>query len=96
MLSAFRVLSIVEGLSFLLILSVTIGWISRDHVFPLGISHGLLFVLYLIGSMMLAHQRRWGLGIWLPLFLASVIPLAFIAVELFLRRSAGEHQPEPQ
>ena len=48
MLRFFRALSIVEGLSFLVILSVTLGMVSREYVFAIGMAHGVLFLLYLV------------------------------------------------
>lgn len=86
MLAAFRIISIIEGLSYLVILAVTLGFISRELVFILGMTHGVLFLLYLIFSLLLSNQKGWSVLFWLQLFLAALIPFAFIAVELYLRR----------
>ena len=83
----FRFVSVAEGLSYLLILSVTLGFISRELVFPLGMAHGVLFILYLFSSLHTSHKQGWSLLVWLPIFLASVVPFAFIGVELYLRRA---------
>lgn len=90
MLNVFRFISILEGFSYLTILAVTIGIISRDYVYPIGMLHGLLFMLYLISSLIVSGIRGWSLKIWLPIFLASLIPLAFIPVELFIRKLSSE------
>lgn len=82
----FRIVSLLEGLSYLLILSVTIGLIGREFVFPIGAAHGLLFMVYLILSLQASHKNGWSLITWLLLFLAAVIPFAFIAVEIFLQK----------
>lgn len=82
----FRVASLLEGLSYLIILSVTVGLISREYVFPLGMAHGVLFVVYFILSLQVSHKRAWSVVVWLLVFLASVVPFAFLAVEIFLRR----------
>jgi len=82
----FRVTSLFEGISYLLILSVTLGLINRDFVYPLGMAHGALFLLYLILSLMVSHKRDWSIIVWLLVFLASIVPFAFLAVELFLQR----------
>ena len=87
MLKFFRAVSILEGLSYLAILSVTFGVISREFVSQIGMGHGVLFMLYLFLSMQVSEKQRWSLKISLPLFLASIVPFAFIAVELFLRKS---------
>lgn len=90
MLKTFRAISMLEGLSYLAILSVTLGVISRDYVFQIGMSHGLLFMLYLFLSLIITDRQGWSLKIWLPLFLASLIPFAFIPVEVFLKKTAGK------
>ena len=88
MLKYFRVTSIVEGLSYLTILSVTLGLISRDFVFYLGMFHGALFMIYLALSFIVVEKKGWSILAWLALFLASVVPFAFILVELFLRKES--------
>jgi len=92
MLKYFRAVSILEGLSFLAILSVTLGLVSRDYVFQLGMLHGVLFMLYLFLSLVVSNAQRWSLKIWLPLFIASLVPFAFIPVELFLNRISGQQK----
>lgn len=86
MLNIFRIASLLEGCSYLLILSVTVGLISRDLVFALGITHGALFVLYVVLSLLASHRQSWSLITWLMVFLASLVPFAFIAVELFVQK----------
>ncbi|ORU91665.1 MAG: hypothetical protein A6F70_00360 [Cycloclasticus sp. symbiont of Bathymodiolus heckerae] len=88
MLKYFRVISIVEGLSYLTILSVTLGLISREFVFYLGMFHGFLFIIYLVLSFIVSDKKGWPILTWLALFLASVVPFAFIFVELFLRKES--------
>ncbi|MEM7019511.1 MAG: DUF3817 domain-containing protein [Pseudomonadota bacterium] len=88
MLKAFRVVSFLEGLSYLVILSVTFGLISRDYVFPLGMLHGVLFMLYLIFSLYISNGQGWSILTWVLLFLAAFVPFAFIPVEMFLRKAS--------
>lgn len=88
MLSTFRAVSFIEGLSYLVILSVTLGYISRDFVYPLGMFHGALFIAYLAISLLVSNTRNWSLLVWLGLFLASLIPFAFLPVEWFLKKEA--------
>ena len=90
-MKTFRLISLLEGISYLLILSVTLGIISRDHVFFLGVIHGVLFTVYLVLSLYAAHKRSWSVTVWLLVFLASIVPFAFIGVELFLRKEPREN-----
>lgn len=94
MLNTFRAVSLLEGCSYLLVLGVSLGVISRDHVFVLGMTHGLLFFAYLVCSLVASHRQIWSMGMWLLVFLASLVPFAFIAVEVFLRREIQQpHSP---
>ena len=86
MFQFFRMISLLEGVSYLAILSVTLGFISRDFVSLLGMSHGILFMLYLFLSLSVSHKKQWSLVTFLLVFVASLVPFAFIAVEIFLRR----------
>ena len=86
MLNLFRTISILEGISYLLILAVSFSLLSPDYVFYLGMGHGVLFMLYIICSLALAQKQKWSLLIWFPIFLASIVPLAFVLVELFLKK----------
>ena len=88
MLKFFRVLSVLEGISYLVILGVTMGVISRDFVFVLGMTHGVLFIAYLTLSLLVCNKQGWSLFVWLGLFLASVIPFAFLPVEWYLRKES--------
>jgi integral membrane protein len=90
MLNIFRLASLLEGLSFLLILSVSVGLVSRDLVFALGMGHGVLFLVYVALSLGASHKQAWPLFTWLLVFLAAVVPFAFIAVELFIKRELAK------
>jgi integral membrane protein len=89
MLNTFRAISILEGLSYLAILGVAFDIISRAFVFQIGMTHGVLFMLYLVFSLLVCSKQRWSLMVWLPLFVASIIPFAFIGVDLFLRKATA-------
>jgi integral membrane protein len=82
----------LEGLSYLAILSVTLGFISRDFVSQLGMLHGVLFMLYLLFSLTISSKKQWPLTIYISLFLASIVPFAFIIVELSLKRVADNEK----
>ena len=88
MLKYFRIISIVEGLSFLAILCVTFGVISREFVSYLGMFHGILFMIYIALSFIVVNKKGWSTLSWIGLFLASIVPFAFIIIELFLRKES--------
>lgn len=92
MLKFFRVASLVEGCSYLVILCVTLGLISRDFVATLGMVHGVLFIVYVLLSLVVAYKQGWSVTVWLLLFVSALIPLAFIPVELFLQKELKKRQ----
>ncbi len=86
MLKVFRVASLLEGVSYLLILSVSLEIISREFVFALGMVHGLLFLAYMALSLLASHKQAWSVIVWFLVLLAAIVPFAFIAVEVFIRK----------
>lgn len=86
MINIFRISSVLEGISYLIILCVSFGFISRDYVFILGMTHGALFLAYFILSLIVSHKRSWSVVVWLLVFLAAIMPFAFLLVEAFLRK----------
>lgn len=86
MLKFFRIASLLEGLSYLLILCVTLGFISRELVFSIGMTHGALFVMYLLLSLVASHKQSWSVVVWFLIILAAFIPFAFVPVEMFLQK----------
>jgi integral membrane protein len=74
----FRVLSFVEGWSFvvLLVFGSLLSRISTvDLVMPLGILHGALFAALVIATLTVRPVLGWGVGVTLLALLAAVLPL---------------------
>jgi integral membrane protein len=78
MLKSFRWISILEGISFLLILFITMPlkyiWDNGDPNKVIGMAHGVLFMAYVVMAIMMKPERNWTnktLGIVL---LCSIIP----------------------
>ena len=86
MLKFFRIASVLEGVSYLVILCVTLGFIDLAYVFNIGMTHGALFVLYFVLSLLASHKQGWSVVVWLLVLLAAFIPFAFIPVEMFLQK----------
>lgn len=92
MLKLFRIASLIEGISYLLILCVTLGFISREFAYTLGMAHGALFILYLVLSLLAAYKQGWSVGVWLLMFLAAFIPFAFVPVEIFIQKELRKNE----
>jgi len=86
MLKLFRIASLAEGVSLLVILSVTLGLISREYVYALGMTHGILFLIYCGLSLVVSHKQGWSVVTWLLTLGAGTVPFAFLFVERFLRK----------
>jgi integral membrane protein len=91
-LKFFRIISLLEGISYLVILSVSLEIISRDYVFHLGMTHGVLFLAYLIFSLQASHKQGWSIFVWLLIFLAAIVPFAFIGVDIFLQKEMKKQE----
>jgi integral membrane protein len=92
MLKLFRIASLLEGCSYLLILTASFGIISREFVFPIGMGHGVLFLLYFVLSLLASHKQGWSVGLWLIMLLAAIVPFAFVPVELFLQKELRKNE----
>jgi integral membrane protein len=90
MLNLFRLASFAEGISLLIILSVTLGVIPREYVFFLGMTHGVLFLFYFAFAVVVSHKQGWSLITWLLVEAAAFVPFAFIAVEMFLKKEIAK------
>lgn len=86
MLKLFRTVSLIEGMSYLLILCVSLGLLSRDLVSTIGMGHGVLFILYSVLSIIAARKQGWSTDVWFLVFLSALVPFAFVFVELFLQK----------
>lgn len=75
----YRMLTLAEGWSFVLLL-VFGSLLSRisdiNLVMPLGLLHGVLFVLLVLGTVLIRRRLEWGFGTTLVALVCSVIPLA--------------------
>ncbi|MDG1039020.1 MAG: DUF3817 domain-containing protein [Polaribacter sp.] len=85
MKSIFRVVSFLEGVSYLLLMSLGLyyKYALNDPTFVkmFGMPHGILFMLYIILSAMLKKEMNWSgktLGIVL---LASILPFGTFYID---------------
>lgn len=91
MLSLFRKVSLLEGLSLVLLLFVAMPLKYQlgqpQYVAVVGMTHGILFLLYLLLSVITSHKARWSVGFWLLTLLCSIVPFAFIWLDGKLKQS---------
>ena len=79
-----RVLGILEGISYLLLLGVCMPLkYAMDIPEPteyVGMAHGVLFIAYTIWVLLAAKKFKWSLGKTFLAFIASMLPFGtFVA-----------------
>jgi len=81
----FRVVSFLEGTSYLLLLFVSVPikyWMNDpQYVKLLGMPHGLLFVTYLVIAFLIKPELKWNNKTLGLVMLASVIPFGTFYVD---------------
>ena len=85
MKNIFRIISFLEGISYLLLLfiAVPIKYFQGDvsYVKMLGMPHGILFMSYIVLAVMLQKTMKWSLKSLGIVVLASVIPFGTFYVD---------------
>lgn len=89
MLKFFRLLSLVEGLSLITLLFIAMPakyQFGHDFVWPVGMAHGVLWLAFVLGSLVVSHLQRWSVLAWLGALVCSVLPFGFILLDRRLKR----------
>ncbi len=85
MKNIFRIVSVFEGVSYLLLLFIatpikySLG--VDTYVKILGMPHGILFIAYVILTLMLKFKLEWKSKTTLIVLLASIIPFGTFYVD---------------
>ena len=93
-----RVIGILEGLSFLLLLFVAMplkyGFDLPQMVRVVGMAHGVLFLLYWLAAIHAMFDRGWGFGRLLVVWVMAIIPFGPFIIEPSLKREQLEAEAE--
>src|SRR5690554_7958253 len=88
LLNVFRIVALLEGLSYLLLLFIAmpikyLEYFGNDpqYVKLLGMPHGLLFVAYVILAFIIGSKLKWKTKTLLFVLAASVIPFGTFYVD---------------
>ncbi|MDH3323349.1 MAG: DUF3817 domain-containing protein [Flavobacteriaceae bacterium] len=75
---SFKVISILEALSFLILLCIAMPlkyiWDMPKMVQVIGMVHGILFILYVIGAYFMYQKLNWELKTLFVVMVCSVLP----------------------
>ena len=81
----FRIIALLEGVSYLLLLfvAVPIKYLCEDpqYVKMLGMPHGMLFIGYVILAFLLKSDYKWDAKPFIIVLIASVIPFGTFYVD---------------
>lgn len=85
MKSAFRIISLLEGLSFILLLFIAtpIKYLADNdsYVKMLGMPHGILFLIYIVFVIMLKHELKWKSKTFWIILGASLVPFGTFYID---------------
>lgn len=85
MKNIFRVVSILEGVSYVLLLFIAtpIKYLTgnESYVQMLGMPHGLLFIAYIILAYLIKEELKWNKKTFYTVLVASIIPFGAFYVE---------------
>ncbi|WP_299004690.1 DUF3817 domain-containing protein [uncultured Tenacibaculum sp.] len=90
MINFFRLVSLLEGLSYILLLfiAVPIKYMqgNPEYVKMLGMPHGLLFVGYIVLAIMLKYELNWNSKTFGIVCLLSILPFGTFFVGRYLKQ----------
>ena len=98
MLKFFRLLSLVEGLSLVTLLFIAMPakyQFGHDFVWPVGMAHGVLWLSYVLASLVVSHLQRWSVLAWVGALVSSVVPFGFVLLDRRLKREAAPASAQP-
>jgi integral membrane protein len=87
MIRIFKNIAILEGISYLvlfanmLIIKPSNVDLYKSLLYPIGMTHGLLFIGYVLLAVSLRNSQGWNLKTSFIILLASLLPFATFFVE---------------
>ena len=85
MKTIFRIVSILEGISYLLLLfvAVPIKYFQGNEYYVklLGMPHGILFMLYIVLAIVMQQSEKWKTKDFAIILLASILPFGTFYVD---------------
>jgi integral membrane protein len=85
MQNLFRIIALLEGVSYILLLFIAVPlkyWGGDEqYVKLLGMPHGLLFVAYIFLAYLIKEDKKWGAKDFGIVLLASLLPFGTFYVD---------------
>lgn len=87
MLKIFKITAILEGISYLVLFSNML-FIKPNNfelyhtlLYPIGMSHGILFIAYVLLAIFLKSSQKWSIPVFGLILAASLIPFGTFYIE---------------
>ncbi|MFK5981880.1 MAG: DUF3817 domain-containing protein [Flavobacteriaceae bacterium] len=87
-IKSFKTISTLEAISFLVLLGIAmpLKYLAKIEAGELivrvvGMLHGILFILYVLGSFIMKEKLKWSIPTLLIVILCSVLPFGPFYVE---------------
>lgn len=81
----FKIISTLEALSFLVLLGIAMPlkyiWDKPEYVSVIGMIHGVLFMLYILGAWFMKEKLNWSWQMFFIAFICAVLPFGPFYVE---------------
>ncbi|QXP58917.1 DUF3817 domain-containing protein [Olleya sp. HaHaR_3_96] len=85
MLKTFRIVALLEGVSYLLLMGASVykRLPGGDDAFVklLGYPHGFLFVLYILIAFLIKPDQKWSSKVFGIILLASILPFGTFYID---------------
>jgi integral membrane protein len=87
MLKIFKITAILEGVSYIvlfsnmLLIKPTNFELYHQLLYPIGMSHGVLFIGYILLAFLLKKSQNWDLKTFGLILLASLLPFGTFYIE---------------
>ena len=85
MKSFFRIVAFLEGISYILLMSIGLYYKyllnNESYVKLLGMPHGILFVVYIVFVFLLRKDENWNAKDFRIILLASLIPFGTFYID---------------
>jgi integral membrane protein len=96
-LGQFRIISITEGLSYLLLLFIAMPlkymWDMPQAVSIVGSLHGFLFIIFAVAWLRVWSVQQWSILKAVLAFVSSLIPFGAFVLEHYLRKEQPMSDP---
>ncbi|RXJ68183.1 hypothetical protein CRV08_07970 [Halarcobacter ebronensis] len=84
-LNRFRIISAIEGVSFLLLIFIAMPIkYLEGNPYPVkifGMIHGILFIIFMLSLFQTKIKKCWNKGFMFQLFVLSLIPFGALLIE---------------